>query len=53
MIKNQEIAARIYYYSYVSPGKYSISQIDKKFLEEILMEYIVLLKVKNWLRGVI
>ena len=30
MIKNQEIAARIYYYSYVSPGKYSISQIDKK-----------------------
>jgi hypothetical protein len=30
MIKNQEIAARIYYYAYVSPGNYNIYQMDKK-----------------------
>ncbi len=30
MIKNQEIAAKIYYYAYVSPGKYNIYQMDRR-----------------------
>jgi len=30
VIKNQELAAKIYYYAYVSPGKYNIHQMDKK-----------------------
>lgn len=30
VIKNQEIAAKIYYYAYVSPGKYNIYQMDRK-----------------------
>ena len=30
VIKNQEIAAKIYYYAYVSPGKYNSYQMDRK-----------------------
>jgi len=30
VIKNQELAAKIYYYAYVSPGKYNIHQMEKK-----------------------
>ena len=30
MIKNQEIAGKIYYYAYVSPGQYNIYQMDRK-----------------------
>jgi len=30
VIRNQELAAKIYYYAYVSPGEYNIHQMDKK-----------------------
>ena len=30
VIKNQEIAAKIYYYAFISPGKYNVNQMDKK-----------------------
>ncbi|MCK4347246.1 MAG: hypothetical protein KAW47_01385 [Thermoplasmatales archaeon] len=30
MIRNQEIAAKVYYYAFISPGKYNVYQMDKK-----------------------
>ena len=30
MIRNQEIAAKVYYYAYISPGKYNVHQMDEK-----------------------
>jgi hypothetical protein len=30
MIRNQEIAAKAYYYAFISPGKYNVHQMDKK-----------------------
>jgi hypothetical protein len=30
VIKNQEIAAKIYYYAFISNGKYNVNQMDKK-----------------------
>jgi len=30
VIGNQEIAAKVYYYAFISPGKYNVYQMDKK-----------------------
>jgi hypothetical protein len=30
VIRNQEIAAKVYYYAFISPGNYNIYQMDKK-----------------------
>ena len=30
VIRNQEIAAKVYYYAFISPGKYNVYQMDKK-----------------------
>jgi hypothetical protein len=30
VIRNQEIAAKVYYYAFISPGEYNVYQMDKK-----------------------